>query len=237
MSQTYIADIYAGTHTAGTDMQNIENNFAALKSSFSGTTSPANAVAGQWYLDTTNYSMKYRNSANNAWYGVMHGDADQKVWVYRDSAMSGWVVDSSVSDKVLALKGGTTYTAGGGVAGSWTHGHANNFSVSNTPHLHQVTNRVLTINSSDQYYNSSGVLANMVNNANIKEFNGTTGNTYYYQLWGGVVVPYESDYVDAAPSLYTSSVTASSSLSGSITDNSTFRPAAATGTLQYMDLS
>jgi hypothetical protein len=52
----------------------------------------------------------------------MHGDTSQKMWVYRNTAMAGWVVDSSVSDKVIAIKGGSQAykVSGGTTAGTWT---------------------------------------------------------------------------------------------------------------------
>ena len=45
MSQAFTDDCFGPDHSAQTDMQNIEDSMAALKSSFSGTTTPANTVA------------------------------------------------------------------------------------------------------------------------------------------------------------------------------------------------
>lgn len=67
MSQIYEADVYAGSMVVATSMTRIENNFAALKSCFSGGAAPANAVAGQIWLDTTNHLLKVRNENNTAW--------------------------------------------------------------------------------------------------------------------------------------------------------------------------
>ena len=117
MGQTWTDDVFAGTHNAQTDLQNMENNFQTLKTMFSGISAPANAVEGMGWFDSDNFVMKQYNNA--AWVGLMHGDALQKLWVYRNSAMAGWVVDASVSDRVLAFKGGTTYTTGGAAAGNW----------------------------------------------------------------------------------------------------------------------
>jgi hypothetical protein len=121
MSQTWTVDTYAGSHAAATDLQSIEDNFATLRSSFSGTTAPGNTEAGLHWMDTSKKVMKIRNDDDSAWWGLMHGDGSQKMVVYRNAAMDGWVVDSSsATDRVVALKGGSTYTTGGANAGTWT---------------------------------------------------------------------------------------------------------------------
>jgi len=83
MSQTFTDDVYAGSHAAKTDLQNMENNFAALKSSFSGTSAPSNVVGGMPWHDST--GRKIRNYANTAWLAALMGDASQKMYVYRNS--------------------------------------------------------------------------------------------------------------------------------------------------------
>ena len=70
MSQTYTDDCFDAGHVALTDLQNMENNFAALKSSFSGTDAPSNPVAGMWWWDTTSGILKIRNNDNNAWLSI-----------------------------------------------------------------------------------------------------------------------------------------------------------------------
>ena len=67
MAQDWADDCFAAAHDGQTDLQNIENNFQALKSSFSGTSAPSNLVAGMLWLDTTNSQLKMRNVANNGW--------------------------------------------------------------------------------------------------------------------------------------------------------------------------
>ena len=67
MTQSWTDDVYASSHVAATDLQNIENNFACLKSCFSGSSAPSNPVAGMLWLDTANHLIKVRNEANNAW--------------------------------------------------------------------------------------------------------------------------------------------------------------------------
>jgi hypothetical protein len=120
MGQTWTADVYAASHAAATDLQNIETNFLTLHSTFSGTTAPGNTEAGLQWMDTSKKVCKLRNDDDSAWWGLMHGDSSQKILVYRNAAMDGWIVDSGSTDRVIALKGGSTYTTGGQEAGSWT---------------------------------------------------------------------------------------------------------------------
>ena len=120
MTQSWSDNPFQGDHAGQTDLQNMENNFACLKSLFSGSGQPSNPVAGMPWFHTSNGLLKVRNAANNAWYGVMHGDTSQRMWVYRNGAMSGWAVSGSATDRVLAVKGGGTYTTGGANAGTWT---------------------------------------------------------------------------------------------------------------------
>ena len=70
MSQTFNDAVPASTRNALEDLNAIRNNFAALKSCFSGPSSPPNPVAGMWWYDTTANILKLRNEANNAWLNV-----------------------------------------------------------------------------------------------------------------------------------------------------------------------
>jgi len=70
MAQTYTDNCFAPGNVGQTDLGHMEENFAALKSSFSGTTTPSNTVAGMLWLDTTANILKLRNEANNAWLSV-----------------------------------------------------------------------------------------------------------------------------------------------------------------------
>ena len=70
MSQTFTDNCYQSDHVAVTDMANIEANFAALKSCFSGASAPSNLVAGMWWFDTTANILKIRDESNSAWQNV-----------------------------------------------------------------------------------------------------------------------------------------------------------------------
>ena len=55
----------------------------------------------------------------------VRADKDFKIWLHRNDAAPGFVVDSSVSDKVLAIKGGSdAYDVNGGnTGGDFDHNH------------------------------------------------------------------------------------------------------------------
>jgi len=104
MSQVFTDDCYAANHTATTDLQAFEDNFAALKSAFSGATEPANTVAGMWWFDTTAKILKVRNEANDAW---------QSVWDFANNKpvianLSGEITDAMIA---TANKDGAAGTA------------------------------------------------------------------------------------------------------------------------------
>ena len=121
MTQDFTEDPYDPDHVADTDLENMEDNFLTLKSSFSGPASPPNPVAGLDWFDTAKKVKKVRNTANDAWLGLMHADASHKIPVYRNNQPDGWLIDSGVTDCVIALKGGSQAynTAAGAIAGTW----------------------------------------------------------------------------------------------------------------------
>ena len=101
MSQTYTDNCFTTTGVVQTQMGQVEENFAALKSAFSGATTPANTVAGMWWFDTTANILKLRNEANSAWLSV---------W---DFANNKPIVTNNISaDFGAALKDPAAGTAG-----------------------------------------------------------------------------------------------------------------------------
>lgn len=120
MSQTWTDNPFASGNVGQTDLQNIENNLLALKSMFSGAGAPSNPVAGMPWFDIAQKVQKSRNNDNDGWLGLFHGGVDQKILVYDDDVLEGYARDSGVTDKVVALKGGGTYTTGAATAGSFT---------------------------------------------------------------------------------------------------------------------
>lgn len=72
MAQNFTDDVFDPNHDGQTDLQNIENNFAALKSQFSGLTAPPNPIAGLPWVDLTRHMLCIRNEANSAWLDIFN---------------------------------------------------------------------------------------------------------------------------------------------------------------------
>lgn len=86
-------------------------------STFLRSSSPA-PIEGIVYYDETKRNMQLRN--DTTWHALMSGSAAHKMWIYRNDAEIGWVVDSSVSDSVISIKGGNYGGTGGVASGNWT---------------------------------------------------------------------------------------------------------------------
>lgn len=180
MTQTWTDDVFAGSHDGMTDLQNMENNFAALKSMFSGLTAPSSPVAFQPWGDSTNKVLKYRNAGNTAWVGVMAADWLQAVWFYVNSAIDGWTVWPYVYDKVLSLKGGSVYISGATEAGS--------FSLDVFNHNHQFikdgTTSQKTYDSGGSEINTPGASFNQ--GFHIRLYSGASGNAIENAYTSGI---------------------------------------------------
>lgn len=227
MAQTYTDNCFDGDHAAQSDMANIENNFAALKSSFSGASSPSNVVGGQIWQD--NPARKVRNYANTQWLASLIGDANFKIPVYRNNTCDGWNIDTSVIDRVIAIKGGSqAYNVNGGtLAGTWTqpnhtHGAGSYYMPS---HNHRWYNSGGPSND-DKYYNSDGT-AITLDGAGID-------HSITYDCIRLQTATDDNGMPDAYTTKTTDSITGTSN--GGASAN-TWRPAAAVCTLQYPDLS
>ena len=214
MSQTYTVTPYASGSTVDSDMLQTNDNFAALKSCFSGDSQPSDAEAGMQWYDHTKKVTKRRDHDNAAWQGLMHGDTSQKIWIYRNAAMEGWAVDGGVTDVVLALKGGATYTTGAAVAGSWTQPSCTLDATMIPAHTH----------------GSSGAHTHTVTWNNGSEQGGS--NPWVYESSNAGLA--------AVNTTFTSSSTAHehTSVGGGLSHNhgTTYRPYAAVGILCYLDL-
>lgn len=226
MSQDFVDNVFVSTDGVQATMAQIEDNFAALKSMFFGSSAPADLVAGMaWVDETAGKSPKLRNKANNAWLGLMQADASHKLWVYRNTAPDGWAIDAAVTDKVLALKGGSgAYNVDGGTtAGTWTQPDCT-LSVAQTPaHDHGSQQPAITVGTQ----NIAGVTGGgeNFNSIQIKASN-TVGDEA--RVW-------TSGYLQIAA---TQAAHTHTSVGGGTAHNhgTAYRPAAAVGTLQYMDI-
>lgn len=109
----------------------IENNFAALKSTFSGASAPSDPVAGMMWLDTTNYILKIRNSGNTAWLAIWDmvnncpvggGTAYQDCGINSDGNGAEWFDGVR---KILSAKGSMVYASAAHVLAALAIGSAN----------------------------------------------------------------------------------------------------------------
>ena len=105
MSQDYVDDVYDSTFVVQTTMANIEKNFAALKSSFSGATAPSNLIAGMWWFDTMTNILKLRNEANNAWQSVWNFSSNKPVISNLSNEITGAMIAAAIKDPAAGIAG------------------------------------------------------------------------------------------------------------------------------------
>jgi hypothetical protein len=229
MGQTFYDDVYAGGHIASTDLQNIETNFATLKSQFSGASAPA-AVAGQPFFDTNNDVLKVRNAAASAWRGQLHSDGNTfKILCYRNDAPDGYTIDTALtSDRVVAVKnhGSGTYTTGGAAAGTWNNATGlsnNNESAHTHQHNHQWHN-FISVSNHTQSYDSGGNPVNLVGGALM-----IGGNNFIIRGVGDGATPTIGD-------TYTTNDNSAGTVhTHTVSSASTFRPYAYVFIILYLD--
>lgn len=233
MAQDWVSDLYEQSYDGDTTMQNIEKMFATLKSLFSGGSAPSNPVAGMPWFDTTKTLLKHRNNANNAWRGIMAGSASFKIWVYRNAIEDGWAIDATITDRVIAIKGGSQAynVAGGTLAGSWifsgiTTANESSHTHPGPNHNHQWYNFINA--STDQSFNSGG---------GGQSINGGSTNkaSDYF-----IKVEYNQDPTNTPGDAYTSNASgttgAGSAHNHGVNHNGNDRPAAAVGVMMYPDV-
>ena len=97
MSQTFIDDCFASGHVAQTDMQSVENNFAALKSCFSGPYSPPNKIAGMWWFDTVTNILKLCDESTN-WLSVWDFANNKPIITNLSNEITGAMISSAIKD-------------------------------------------------------------------------------------------------------------------------------------------
>lgn len=218
MSQDWVADLYTTGTVGDTTLSNMELMFATLRSSFSGGAAPSGPVDGNLYYDTGSDLLKlYRNGS---WAGVLIGSASFKIWVYQNAAEDGWTVDTGITDRVLAVKGGSqAYNrTGGGVAGTWTQ-PSHTLSAAEIPqHRHSISGD--GGHGHNVYRYTSG--------ADASGYVGTGGGSNLQQQSGWVVAV--GNHSHTAWTGYIGSTTGHN-------HGSVYRPSAAVGTIQYPDMT
>lgn len=112
MSQDYSDDVFGTTQQVQANMQQIEDNFAALKSAFSGAAAPSDPVEGMWWLDTTTHLLKMRNEANSAWLSVWDMANNKPVVANLSNEITGAMIAASAKDPAAGTAGLRTLGTG-----------------------------------------------------------------------------------------------------------------------------
>ena len=216
MAQTYTIDCYGAAHGGQADLLLMEQNFESLRTTFSGAVAPANTAAGTVWFDTAKKLFKIRNDADSAWLGVLAGTTSLKMLVYRNTAEDGWAIDGGVTDRVVAIKGGATYTTGAATAGSWTLPDYTLLAADIPGHTHTGTTAT---EGAHTHTDTMGTTTGSGTNA--AEAPNAGGGTL------------TTDAGSAHSHTFTS---ASTGGSGAHNHGATYRPAAAVVTIQYPDI-
>ena len=112
MAQDYVDNVYDSTFEVQTTMANVEKNFAALKSSFSGAGAPSNPIAGMWWFDTTANILKLRNEANNAWQSVWDFANNKPVIANLSNEITAAMLNSALKSPAAGTEGLRTLGTG-----------------------------------------------------------------------------------------------------------------------------
>ncbi|MCG8638488.1 MAG: hypothetical protein MI862_02070 [Desulfobacterales bacterium] len=112
MAQTYSDNCYAPNSSPQVDMPLVEQNFAALKSSFSGASAPANSVAGMWWYDTGTHILKIRNRTNSAWQNVWDLAKNKPVITNLSNEITAPMINSALKSPIAGVEGLRTLGVG-----------------------------------------------------------------------------------------------------------------------------
>jgi len=174
--QTYTDNCFTTTGVVQTQMGQVEENFAALKSAFSGATTPANTVAGMWWFDTTANILKLRNEANSAWLSV---------W---DFANNKPIVTNNISaDFGAALKDPAAGTAGLRTLGTTSikacAGNDSRLSDTRTPSDTTVAQAKLKTSTGSQSGTAQATTTYQITTSAYCFFCNIYGQNGYFSLW------------------------------------------------------
>ena len=93
----YNEETYSGSTVAAVNLQQIEDNWAYLRTNFAGASSPANPNPGQLWADTGNDLLKIRDDDNAAWLAMFNFDtgkiADDAVVAARIDSLTATIAE------------------------------------------------------------------------------------------------------------------------------------------------
>jgi len=136
----------------------------------------SSADIGRILLLTTTGDLYYSNNTGWSKVGGAGFESGVKMYFYMNAAPTGWVIDATVSDALIGVKGGTSHynIAGGNVAGTWTqptHTHTGTtadhvLTIAEIPsHYHELC---------DQAYQFAGTHARSWTNSPSERFDNNT---------------------------------------------------------------
>ena len=115
MSQSFTDNVFQTSQVVSLNLTSANNNFAALKSAFSGADAPANTVAGMWWFHTATNILKLRNEANNGWQDVWDFANSKPVITNLSNEITGGMISSTIKNPATGTYGlrtlGTTSTS------------------------------------------------------------------------------------------------------------------------------
>ena len=216
MAQNFTPDWYELAYNVDTAFGQAENNDLALQSNFAGSNAPGSPVAGQSWFDLDTGTMKLRNIASG-WNAQLQGDANCKIWIYTNLTQPGMIIDNSVTDVVLGLRGGNLGSAGGAQVGSWSISGLNTATAG--AHLHIWK---LYSGGWDYAYKSDGVTLQLLDAANTSKRRGILN---------------DATSADPYCQSYTYYTKKDNGHVHTITVGNTWRPRTAVGTMQKPNLA
>ena len=112
MSQNFTDDSYSISHVGTTDLQNMENNFTCLKTSFSGANEPSNIVPGMYWFDTTGNLLKIRDEADTAWLSIWDLANNKPLIANLSNEITNTMCAAALKDPIAATAGLRTIGTG-----------------------------------------------------------------------------------------------------------------------------
>jgi hypothetical protein len=112
MSQDWTDSIPDASNQWEQDIIYMRQNFAVLKSCFSGDTAPANPVAGMPWADTTTNILKIRDKDNNTWYSIFDLANNKPILSNLSGDITGAMIASAIKDPSAATPGLRTLGTG-----------------------------------------------------------------------------------------------------------------------------
>ena len=118
MSQSYSSNCFSTANVIETDMQNIENNFDALRSMFSGSSAPTSPDNGQLWYDTGSSMIKLRY--NSSWVNVFN--CSKGIVINTGAITSAHIATSAVDANRLASGAALGNIGSSGITGGYIAG-------------------------------------------------------------------------------------------------------------------